>query len=66
MDVVFPNLMAAMKRRGVTVENLADAIGLSTEIVQLKMQGIREWTLLEALSVCRYLHYPDFHKLFLR
>jgi DNA-binding Xre family transcriptional regulator len=66
MNSLFPNLSAAMKRRGVSIKNLADVIGLSEEIVHLKMRGVREWTLLEALTICRYLEYPDFRGLFLR
>lgn len=66
MDSLYPNLEAAMKRRRVSVKNLADVIGLSEEVVHLKMRGVREWTLLEALEICRYLHYPDFRSLFLR
>ena len=66
MDSLYPNLQAAMKERGVSAANLAEVIGFSEEIVHLKMRGVREWTLLEALTICRYLHYPDFRNLFLR
>lgn len=66
MDSLFPNLRAAMKQRGASIKNLADLLGLSEEIVHLKMRGVREWTLKEALEVCRYLQYPDFKTLFLR
>ena len=66
MDSLFPNLAAAMDRRGVSIKNLADAIEISEEVAHLKMRGVREWTLLEALAICRYLHYPDFRNLFLR
>lgn len=66
MDSLFPNLRAAMARRGVSIKNLADAIGLSEEMVQLKIRGVREWTLKEALEICRYLQYSDFKTLFLR
>lgn len=66
MDSLYPNLQAAMKQRGVSIKNLADLLGLSEEIIHLKMRGVRDWTLLEALAICRYLHYPDFRNLFLR
>jgi DNA-binding Xre family transcriptional regulator len=66
MNSLFPNLQAAMKQRGASIKNLADVIGLSEEIVHLKMRGVRDWTLSEALAICRYLHYPDFRNLFLR
>lgn len=66
MDSLYPNLQATMKERGASIKNLAEVIGLSEEIVHLKMRGVRDWTLLEALAICRYLHYPDFRNLFLR
>jgi DNA-binding Xre family transcriptional regulator len=66
MQTVYPNLCAAMKQRGASVKNLADVIGVSEEIVHLKMRGVRDWTLSEALAICRYLRYPDFRNLFLR
>lgn len=66
MDSLFPKLRAVMEARGASIKNLADAIGLSEEIVHLKLTGVLEWTLVEALNVCRYLHYPDLQGLFLR
>ena len=66
MPTAYPNLQEVMGEKGVTVEDLAKLIDNSEEITRLKMRGIREWTLSEALAVCRYLHYPDFRKLFLR
>ena len=66
MRIVYPNLQAAMEQRGASIKNLADVIGLSEEIVHLKMRGVRDWTLSEALAICRYLHNPDFRNLFLR
>lgn len=66
MQTVYPNLWAAMTQRGVSIKNIADLLGLSDEIVHLKMRGVRDWTLTEALAICRYLHCPDFRNLFLR
>lgn len=66
MNSLFPNLQAAMTQRGASIKNLADAIGVSEDVVNLKMSGVRDWTLTEALAICRYLHYPDFRSLFLR
>lgn len=66
MLIVYPNLQAEMVNRGVTVSDLAKIIARSEEIVQLKLSGVREWTLLEAVTICRHLMYPDFRKLFLR
>lgn len=66
MDSLFPNLRAAMKQQGASIKDIADVIGLSEEIVHLKMRGVRDWTLLEALAICRCLRYRDFRNLFLR
>lgn len=66
MNSLFPHLVAAMEQRGVSNKNLADAIGLSEDVVMFKMQGVLDWTLVEALAVCRYLHFTDLKLLFLR
>ena len=66
MNSLFPNLVAAMEQRGVSNKNLADAIGLSEDVVLFKMQGVLDWTLVEALTICRYLHCTDLKFLFLR
>lgn len=66
MDSLYPNLNTAMEAHGLSIENLAKIIGRSEEIVRLKLQGVLEWTLTEAVEICRYLQYPDLKKLFLR
>lgn len=66
MNSLFPNLLAVMEKNGITVENLAKAIGHSEDIVQLKMSGVLDWTLVEALTICQYLHFTDLKLLFLR
>ena len=66
MNSLFPNLHTAMEKRGVTTANLAKAIGRSEVIVQLKMKGVLDWTLVEALTICQYLHCTDLKLLFLR
>lgn len=66
MDSLYPNLNAEMEAHHVSIENLAKIIGRSEEIVQLKLRGVREWSLMEAVKICRYLQYPDLKKLFLR
>ena len=55
-----------MAARGVSVGKLAEIVGRSEEEIHLKLRGVRDWTLSEALAICRYLQYPDFRKLFLR
>ena len=66
MRTVYPNLHAAMSDRGVSVSDIAKLIDKSEEIVNLKLIGVREWTLLEAVAICRYLQCPDLRNLFLR
>lgn len=66
MNSLYPNLDAAMTTRGVSIGSLAEILGRSEEIVHLKLRGVQEWSLLEAVTICRYLQYPDLKKLFLR
>lgn len=66
MESSYTNLSIAMKEQNVSVGDLAKLIGKSEEIVHLKLRGVRDWTLLEAITISRYLQYPDFKKLFLR
>lgn len=66
MNSLYPNLQARMASRGVSVEAIADIIGRSEEIVCQKIEGIQEWTLTEAVTICRYLEHPDLRFLFLR
>ena len=66
MTSLYPNLDAAMAAQKVTARDLGKAIGCSEEIVHLKLRGVREWSLLEAVTICRYLQYNDLKKLFLQ
>ena len=66
MKLKYPNLQKAMRERKVTVGDLSRVTGVSEEIIYLKLQGIREWSILEATAICRYLQYPDLKTLFLR
>lgn len=66
MNSLYPYLDAAMVTRGVSIGDLAETIERSEEIVHLKLRGVCEWSLLEAVTICRYLQYPDLKKLFLR
>jgi DNA-binding Xre family transcriptional regulator len=66
MNSLFPNLVAAMEQRGVSNKNLAEAIGLSEDVVSFKMQGVVDWTLVEALTICQFLRFTDLKLLFLR
>ena len=64
MHSLYPNLDAAMAARGVSIRNLAEIIGRSEDIVHLKLRVEQDWSLFEAVTICRYLQYPDIIKLF--
>lgn len=66
MYSLYPNLGAAMDARGLSIRNISEIIGRSEIVVHLKMRGIQEWSLSEAVAICRYLQYPDLKTLFLR
>ena len=66
MDSLYPILQVVMETRGVSIGTIAEIIGRSERIVRLKLNGVREWTLAEAVEICRYLQYHDLKKLFLR
>lgn len=66
MDSLYPNLNTAMEAHGLSIGSLAKIIGRSEEIVRLKLEGVLEWTLTEAVEICRYLQYPDITQLFVQ
>ena len=66
MHSLYPNLNTAMEQHDLSIGNLAKIIGRSEKIVQLKLRGVQEWTLTEAVIICRYLQCHDLKKLFLR
>lgn len=66
MDSLYPILQVVMETQGVSIGAIAEVIGRSERIVRLKLSGVREWSLPEAVKICRYLQYHDLKKLFLR
>ena len=62
----YPNLAKAMDERGFTVADLAALIGDTVGSVSMKIQGITEWTLTDALILYNTFNYSDITKLFLR
>lgn len=66
MDSLYPNLSATMENRGVSIRNLAEIIGLSEEVVRLKLRGTQDWGLSEAVAICHYFDHPDLRTLFVR
>ena len=52
-------LFEYMKKKGVSVQTLADALGISRQAAYLKIGGSRKWTLEEAHVVKRVLNMTD-------
>lgn len=55
-----------MKTHGVTNKELAAVLGISRIAFQLKMWGIRRWTLTEGVKLCAFFSTPDAEHLFVR
>ena len=66
MATLYPNLNEAMLSHGLTFDDLAAITGRSVEEVSRKMDGTHEWSIYDAVLICRYLRYPDLRSLFLR
>lgn len=66
MITVYPNLRQRMKEIGVTDRELAKELGISRISFQLKMWGIRGWTLTDAVRLCAFFRTPDAEHLFVR
>lgn len=66
MILAYPNLAKAMEEKRVSIRNLADLIETDEETICLKIKGTLEWSLSEAITICRYLEHPDINLLFLR
>lgn len=52
---MFPNLRAEITRRNLTMEKVAEAIGVSTTHFSLKMNGKYTFTLKEAIAIKKLL-----------
>lgn len=63
---VYPTLAKEMEEHGLTTKDVADLIGDCVGSVCLKLQGVIEWTLSDAVRLCHHFDYPDIRKLFLR
>jgi hypothetical protein len=55
-----------MEDHSLTTRDIADIIGDNVGSVSLKLQGVIEWTLSEAVLLCHHFDYSDVRKLFLR
>ena len=66
MATLYPNLKTTMIESGLTCDDLAEITGRSVEEVSLKMAGTLEWSIYDAVLICRFLRYSDLRTLFLR
>ena len=66
MITVYPNLRQRMMELGVTNRELAKELGISGISFQLKMWGIKGWTLTDAVRLCAFFRTPDVEHLFVR
>lgn len=66
MPALYPNLKSMMDENGLTYDDLAVITGRSVEDVFHKMDGTLEWSIYDAVLICRYLRYPDLRLLFVR
>ena len=66
MITVYPVLRQRMKEQGVSGKELAAVAGITRIAFQLKMWGIKRWTLTEAVRICCFFRTPDAEHLFVR
>lgn len=55
-----------MRTHGVTNKELAAVLGISRIAFQLKMWGVKRWTLTDAVKLCGFFSTPDAEHLFVR
>jgi hypothetical protein len=66
MITVFPVLRQYMRTHGVTIKELAAVLDTSRIVLQLKMWGIKRWTLTDAVRICGFFSCPNAEHLFVR
>jgi hypothetical protein len=64
-DFMYLNLLTEMNRIDVTIEQIADALGLHRNSVSNKINGNTPWTFEEALTIRdKFFPYADIQYLF--
>ena len=66
MIVVYPVLRQQMRTHGVTYRELAAIADTNLLNVLLKLSGIKQWSLPEAVRICCFFRITDSKWLFLR
>ena len=62
--IKYPNLLAEMRRRGETQEDIARLLNIARTTVNIKLQGKRDWTISEIDKICSHyeMSYYDLFK----
>lgn len=66
MITVYPVIRQRMKDFDVTNRELAAILGMNLIEFQLKMWGIKRWTLTDAVGLCGFFNTPNAEHLFVR
>ncbi len=66
MVTIFPVLRQRIRENGVTIKELSAVLGTKKFVLQLKLLGIKRWTLTDAVVICGFFNYPNPEHLFLR
>ena len=66
MITVYPVLRQRMREHGISSKELAAVTGITRIAFQLKMWGIKQWSLCEAVRICCFFRTPDAEHLFVR
>lgn len=66
MVTVYPVIRQRMEDFEVTSKELARILGMSWIAFQLKMLGIKRWTLTDVVRLCGFFNNPNAEHLFVR
>lgn len=66
MVTVYPVIRQRMEDFEVTSKELARILGINWIAFQLKMWGIKRWTLTDVVRLCGFFNTPDAEHLFVR
>ena len=62
--IKYPNLLAEIRRRGETQDDIAKLLNIARTTVNIKLQGKRDWTISEIETICNHFEmgYYDLFK----
>lgn len=64
MRASYPYLSQKLTERGISLEYLAQQLELDETTLSMKLDGLLQWDLAEAVRICCLLHTPNLEKLF--